>query len=105
MALSFGQGFQVGAAQVVGDEAGEFAFFVGRREFLHDGAACGVGDVGLYLLAQGAFADGGQAGAQGGKGLVAAVVGGELGAEAVEVGEDAVVYDADQAVEFEQGVL
>ena len=72
---------------------------------MHDGAACGVGDVGLYLLAQGAFADGQQSRAQGGKGLTATVVGGELGAEAVEVGEDAVVDDADQAVEFEQGVL
>ena len=105
MPLAFGQRLQVGAAQVVGDEAREFAFFSRRRELLHDGAARGVGDVGLHLLAQGAFAHGGEAGAQGGKGLTATVVGGELGAEAVEVGEDAVVYDADQAVEFEQGVL
>ena len=37
--------------------------------------------------------------------MAAAVVGGELAAEAVKVGEDAVVNDADQAVEFEQGVL
>ena len=64
MPLAFGQGLQVGTAQVVGDEAREFAFFVARREFLHDGAARGVGDVGLHLLAQGAFADGREAFAQ-----------------------------------------
>ena len=101
MPLSFRQCFQVGAAQVVGNEAREFAFFVARREFLHDGAALGVGDIGLHLLAQGAFADGGEAFAQG----VEVGATGELGAEAVEVAEDAPVDNADQAVEFEQAVL
>ena len=101
MPLSFRQCFQVGAAQVVGNEAREFAFFIARREFLHDGAARGVGDVGLHLLAQGAFADGSEAGAQG---VVVCAVG-ELAAEAVKVGEDVVVDDADEAIEFEQAVL
>ena len=69
----------------------EFAFFVGRGEFLHDGAALGVGDVGLHLLAQGAFADGREAFAQG----IEVGATSELGAEAVEVAKDAPVDDAD----------
>lgn len=91
MPLSFRQCFQVGAAQVVGNEAREFALFVARREFLHDGAALGIGNVRLHLLAQGAFADGGEAFAQG----VEVGATGELGAEAVEVAKDAPVDDAD----------
>ena len=89
--MSFRQCFQVGAAQVVGNEAREFAFFVAQSEFLHDGAARGVGDVGLHLLAQGAFADGREAFAQG----IEVGAAGELGAEAVEVAEDAPINDAD----------
>ena len=51
-----------------------------------------------------AFADGGQPFAQCTEGLIAAI-GGELGAEAVEVAEDAVVDDADEAIELHQRVL
>ena len=62
--LAFGQGLQVGTAQVVGNQRGEFFFLGGRGEFLHDGATRGVGDVRLHLRAQGAFADGREAFAQ-----------------------------------------
>lgn len=53
------------------------------------------------MLAQGAFADGSEAFAQ----RIEVGAASELGAEAVEVAEDASINDADQAVEFEQAVL
>ena len=102
--LSGRQGQNAGTAQVVGNEAREFAFFVARREFLHDGAARGVGDVRLHLAAQGAFAQRQQTTAQVFQRAFfcfAAV----LDAEAVETAEDAVINDADEAVEFKQAVL
>lgn len=104
MPLSGRQGQNAGTAQVVGNQRGEFFFLGGRGEFLHDRAARGVGDVRLHLAAQGAFAQRQQTTAQVFQRAFfcfAAV----LDAEAVEAAEDAVINDADEALEFEQAVL
>lgn len=104
MPLSGRQSQNAGTAQVVGNQRGEFFFLGGRGEFLHDGATRGVGDVRLHLAAQGAFAQRQQTTAQVFQRAFfcfAAV----LDAEAVEAAEDAVINDADEAIEFEQGVL
>lgn len=74
----------------------------GRGELLHDGAARGVGDVGLHLAAQGALAETGQALAQV---LQRRGFAGELGAEAVQVAKHALINQADQAIQLQKGVL
>ena len=104
MPLSGRQCLGAGAAQVVGDQRSKFFFLGGRGEFLHDRATRGVGDVRLHLAAQGAFAQRQQTTAQVFQRAFfcfAAV----LDAEAVKAAEDAVINDADEAVEFEQAVL
>ena len=102
MALPLGQGLEVGAAQVIGDEPGKFLLFARRRELLDDGLARCVRHVGLNLFAQGALADGGQPVTQAAEGLLSAS---ELRAEAIKVSEHPVIDEADQPIEFEQRVL
>jgi hypothetical protein len=72
-----------------------------RGELLNKGLARCVGDVGLNLLAQCAFAHGDKPIPQSAEGLVAPLCG-KLRAKAVEIAENTVVDDADKAVEFQQ---
>ena len=93
---------RLGLAVLVSGQKDRFGtLLVGRRELLHDGAACRVRHIGLHLSAQGAFAQRGQTVAQGLKSLA---LGGRgvLRPKAVGIAKDPVVDHADQAIQLQQ---
>lgn len=104
MALACGERIEFVASEVVGDVVVELLFFLVGVEFFDNCQPVGEAYVFEYLTAEGAFADRFEA-------LFEVVVlfvaadAGVVGFEAFEVAEGVVVYDADESVEFEQGVL
>ncbi len=104
LALAGREGVERRPLQVVRNQIVEPLLRFGWHELLHEGVTVGVLDVLQHLPAQRALAEGLQAFLQLGKiGVVAEAR--KAGAEALEVAEGKVVDDADQAVEFQKGVL